>query len=194
MPSDTPRQLFDEVADFVRGQGAVEVAPFFCGLCIEVVGAEDDLQGPAPAQHAGQALSAPATRQDAKGDLHLADDGLPQYAKAHIEGRGEFTASATHTSLDLGHGDLVHVLKGFAHFVKGIAGRSLRCLVEGEAKDRFHVEVGEEEVGIGALENEYANLIIGLHDFSQAREFEKEFHRDGVDRGVVDGRPSDSGV
>ena len=144
------------------GEGAVQVAPALGGGGVEVDAAEDQLHRPAPTQQPGQPLGPGAARQDADRHLHLVDDRAAEHAEAHVAGGGDLGAAPADPARDLGDGRLRHRPEPLAHLVERVQLlRTGGIAVDGEAEDRLHVEVGDEELGVGRLQDDHPDLVVG---------------------------------
>jgi hypothetical protein len=188
---DAARKPINERTDLVRFEDAVQITPGFRRLGIEVVSCQNDFKRTPATNEARQPLRAGAPRQNAKRHLHLIDDGLAAYTKAHVEACGQFTATPAHAAFDLRDRDLVHGPEALAHLVIEIKlGITLRLGIGRKAQNRAHIEMREEKIRVCALQHDDGQIRIILQFDRKRRQLGVQLERDDVDRRIADGHGS----
>ena len=187
-----------ERPQLVGRQRPVHPPPRFGGACVDVVATEDYLERPAAPDQAGQPHGATASGQDAERHLRLREHragviARGQRSESHVEAECELAAAATDASLDHGDGRLGHRTKRLAHAVVRVhLGWGRR--VGGKREDGGHVEVGDEELGIGTAEHDDTHRRVSGQTIRQAGHGEEQLDGEQVDRRTVDGDCRDAVV
>ena len=63
-----------------------------------------------------------------------------------------------------------------------------------QPEDQVHVRVGDEELGVGAVEHDHAHRVVGFHGAAEPVQLEHEVEVEQVDRRVVDRGAGDAGI
>ena len=120
-------------------------------VALEIVRAENDFKGAAPADQKGETFRAAAARMQSGPDFGLSQSRVLPRREAHVAGQDEFTARAPDTSPDLCDAD---------HRGLGKTDKRIKQDWESGRPDRCHhvpefarqIKVGEEELRVRALE------------------------------------------
>src|SRR5262245_34788343 len=106
-------------------------------------------------------LRAARSRNHTERRLELTENRRLSRGKAHIAGQNKLAADAAYATLDLSDGDEPACAQMTKHEGDGwLAGQPCRCLAV--LLDPGHVDVGNEIVGVGALENDHPYSVVGL--------------------------------
>ena len=93
----TPEQRIDKRVEVVIVQRVVHPTIALSDIGIEIVGAEDDLEGARAADHARQPFQRSAGPDQSAADLGVAEYGALPGSKAHVSGQHELVADAART-------------------------------------------------------------------------------------------------
>jgi hypothetical protein len=160
------------------------------GPGIHVDPSEDDLQRPSDADQAGEALGAGAARDDAERDLHLVEDERLEGPEAQVARGRQLRAPSPDPPCHLADRDLRHRPDELAE-----PGERSELVTAGglalhrDRQDDLDVEVGEEEVGVGAAQDDDRDLVVSGEGRQSGTQLRQERERDHVDRRGVDGDP-----
>ena len=91
---DSRRKAIDEAFELDVGNGAIDVATSLGKCAIEVLTAEQDLEGPTPADETGQPGCRAASRDGGESDFHLTEHGPLSACEADIASENELAAGA----------------------------------------------------------------------------------------------------
>jgi hypothetical protein len=151
----------DEIAECVGGQRPIDPAVPFSQVCVVILRAQHDLKGPGAARQAHEVLNAAPTRDRSKPRLRLSENRRLSRGKAHVARQYELAAGGAYATLDLRDSDeaaCAQVAKQEGDL--GFSGQ-LRCL-RPVFLDPGHVDVGNEVVGISALEHQHLENLVGF--------------------------------
>ena len=97
---DSPHKAIDEAFEFDVGNGAIDIAIPFGKCAIEVLTAEQDLEGPTPADETRQSGCWAASRNGAETDFHLTEHGPLSTCEADVASENELAAGAASSPSD----------------------------------------------------------------------------------------------
>ena len=191
---DAPRERVDERVQLVRVQGAVDVPPALGGLGVDVATAEDDLERAAAADQRRQPLRPAAAGDDPHRDLGLGQDGPAARGEAHVHAQHELAAAAPGTALDDRDRRLGHGPEAVDHGREQRQLGRLGLLLLRQLQDQAHVRVGDEEVGVRAVDDDHPHVVIGFGLTAEAVHLHDHRPVEQVDGRVIDGRVGDAVV
>ena len=186
-------ELIDERPQLVGRQRPVHPTPAFGQLGVDVTAAEHHFQGAGAADQPGEANGAGPARQDAEGDLRLAEDRLPEGCEPEVTRKRQLTAAAPDATFDHRDRRLRHRPEALAHAVEGVELGRWRQ-VGRDLQDQPHVEVGDEELRVRAAQDDDPGLVVGGELVGELRHLEVERQVEEVDRRVVDRDRGDTAV
>src|SRR5437899_782657 len=191
---DPAGQAIDEGAELGGRQRAVYVTVALRQLGGKILAAEDDLERAAPAHEAREPLRAAAAGDDPQRHLGLRQDRAPERAEAHVEREEELAPPAARAALDFPDGRLRHGAEAVHHGVEEPEARRLGRHGGGQRLDERHVRVRDEELGVGALEDDDAYVAVRLQLAPDPVHLPDERQVEEVDGRVVDGDRGDAAV
>ena len=155
-------------------------------VCGEIVATEDDFEGPSLPHEPGKPLGAAPARDDAHTDFRLSEDGLADRTEPHVEAEHELAASPSRSALDLGDAHLRHPPEDLGRLDQVVEFRARRQGLPTEHHQHVHIEVGDEEVGVRAVEDRHLHRVVCQDLPCQPNEFRRKLEGKQVDRRVVD--------
>ena len=97
---DSLHKAIDEALELYVGDGTIDVTIPLGKCAIEVLTAEQDLEGPTPADETGQPGCWAASRNGAEADFHLTEHGPLSACEADVARESEFAAGAASSPSD----------------------------------------------------------------------------------------------
>ena len=179
------RETFDKGLEFVIRYGAIDPAIPFRKIGVEVVAAEQDLQRPAASHERWQAFDRPADGQKRRTHLELGEDRALATGEPDVAGQGELRAASPRPSAHRRDRNRWKVRKPLGDFRPRIVAAGLfggQVLVAGG-----WAEVGDEEVGVGAVEHHHLEVGFRLGEIEQSLELRHGVVVQQIDRRVIEG-------
>ena len=179
---DAASQFVDVGIEQFGSDRPVEVPPGGSGLGIEIQPAEDQFRRPVGPDEMWKALGSPRPGDDADRDLHLVHHGSAPGCEPHVEAHGDLAAPSAEPSGDFADRRLRHGAEAFDHLIECAQfgrrfGRLARCSLQ-----QCDVEVGDEKVWDGALENDDGGVGLSFDALGELQQVDEQLTGDEVDR------------
>src|SRR5258706_15861194 len=164
--SDPARERVDEAVQFGVWKCPVDVSVSFCGVAVEIVGAENDLERPTAADQMGKTFRTAAAGMQTHADFGLAESRVLARREAHVAGEDKLAAHAPDAAADPGDAD---------HLGPGETHERVHQDREARSPDSSHdvpylagqIKVGKVQLGVRAFEYDDPQTRAGVHSSQQ---------------------------
>src|SRR5580700_6034123 len=111
--------------------------------------------------------------------FHMPEDRAAARGETHVAGQREFTACTPGAALDLGDGDEPAGAQIAEEKPQGRFAGELRGAVP-VFGDPVQVDVGDEVIGVSALEHDHADVVVGLRLLDEGDKVSDQFGSDEI--------------